>query len=266
MTKKYIFSFSKFFIILALILNTNIFTEANPKGKKNHNENKKIGKKHNKYKNNGWGTKELKFDKDEKEKERIIKEKIQDQGYDIHNFKNFLNEKKGEKELNCEELEEEISSFCKKENNKYLENFISTYELNRDDVFAFFKNKKNIENIDTCKFKNLKKILEEFKKKEEEEKEEEKEENNKSNEEKEENEENEESEESEKSDKKSKEKSKEKSEEKSESSKKDKSSEKESEKKSKKKSKKESEKKSEKKSEKDEESEKNDLCCQCCNC
>ena len=91
MTKKYIFSFSKFFIILALILNTNIFTEANPKGKKNHNENKKIGKKHNKYKNNGWGTKELKFDKDEKEKERIIKEKIQDQGYDIHNFKNFLN-------------------------------------------------------------------------------------------------------------------------------------------------------------------------------
>ena len=40
MTKKYIFSFSKFFIILALILNTNIFTEANTKGKKNHNENK----------------------------------------------------------------------------------------------------------------------------------------------------------------------------------------------------------------------------------
>ena len=35
MTKKYIFSFSKFFIILALILNANIFTEANSKLGKN---------------------------------------------------------------------------------------------------------------------------------------------------------------------------------------------------------------------------------------
>lgn len=44
MTKKYIFSFSKFFIILALILNTNIFTEANPKGKKITTKIKKSGK------------------------------------------------------------------------------------------------------------------------------------------------------------------------------------------------------------------------------
>ena len=48
-------------------------------------------------------------------KNRIIKEQIIDQGYNFDNFQKFLSEKKEEKDLNCDDLEEIIPFFCKKE-------------------------------------------------------------------------------------------------------------------------------------------------------